>query len=76
MKIKRAVAIGKEYEKRTVGDCISHINFHSLNMFDYNKLGDELVALDMDLEHIARKYDTTVEEVENWTIKEFLHYEG
>jgi len=75
MKLISAIKLGEECGLETIEECLHNVSMHSLSLFIYEKLGDELIELELDVERLAKKYDSTVENVENWTIKEFNHYE-
>lgn len=45
MKLLEAIRIGKACGLITVGECFENVRLHSTNLFNYNKIGDELSEL-------------------------------
>ena len=74
MKLLGAVQLGSECGLGTVEECFNNVSFHSLSLFEYDKLGDELIDLEEDLSSYAKFFNISEDEVFNWNIKEFYFY--
>jgi len=74
MKLISAIQLGKECGLQTVEECVLNVEHQSLSLFIYDKLGDELVELEFDVEKYAKLFNISFDEVLSWTIKEFELY--
>ena len=74
MKLISAIQLGKECGLQTVEECVLNVEHQSLSLFIYDKLGDELVELEFDVERYSKLFNISFDEVLSWTIKEFELY--
>ena len=77
MKLAECMSIGNECGLFTIEECYDNIDFHSMSLFSYDSIGEELLELQKDIfynypDEFVRIFDATKEELINkgWKTKD------
>ncbi|MDU4051162.1 MAG: hypothetical protein E7H33_09620 [Clostridium perfringens] len=61
MKLKRAIKIGKDCGLETIGEAIYNVDLHATNIFDHDKIEEELKELYNDFKNSGLNEDDLLE---------------
>ena len=61
MKLKRAIKIGKDCGLETIGEAICNIELHATNIFDFDKIQEEIKELYNDFKNSGLNEDDLLE---------------
>jgi len=70
VKVKKAIRVAKECGLETFGECYNNISIHSMLLFEYSKIDEELNELQLELEDLSKEFGVSIEELFTWKIKE------
>ena len=74
MKLKKAINLGDSCGLRTIRECIVNVEIHSMNLFKYDEIENEINEIHLDIEELTNQYELCNEDILNWTISEAKLY--